>query len=199
MSKADIPTRPIRAKASVVPMVAVASTIAKGDPPEWLVLALANFQDFVGGEITSEEDRRYAQITEQMHDAAGKLITWLPAFMHMPSVIKAPDEVHTALEVLPKIKAYLARAMNQPPRKGGPRPNVERQVCAAIAVEAWTLIHGKAQPRSDWLYRACNEYWQACGHEYRSEGWRRDVEDAINNPQKWVRDVLIWHKTQARL
>jgi hypothetical protein len=38
-----------------------------------------------------------------------------------------------------------------------------------------------------------------CGHEYRSEGWRRDLEDAINNPQEWVRDVLIWHKTQARL
>ena len=140
MSKADIPTRPIRAKASVVPMVAVASTIAKGDPPECLVLALANFQDFVGGEITSEEDRRYTQITEQMHDAAGKLILWLPAFMQMPTVIKPPDEVHTALEVLPKIKEYLARAMNQPPRKGGPRPNIERQVCAAIVVEAWTLI-----------------------------------------------------------
>ena len=112
MSKADTKARPIRAKANMVPMVAVASTIAKGDPPECLVLALANFQDFVGGEITSEEDRRYTQITEQMHDAAGKLILWLPAFMHMPTVIKPPDEVHIALEVLPKIKAYLARAMN---------------------------------------------------------------------------------------
>jgi hypothetical protein len=117
----------------------------------------------------------------------------------MPSVIKPPDEVRVALEVLTKIKAYLARAMSRPPRKGGPRPNVERRVCAAIVVEAWALIHGKAQPRSDQLYRACNEYWQACGHEYRSEGWRRDVENAVNDPQKWVRDVLIWHKTQARL
>ena len=199
MSKADTKARPIRAKANMVPMAVVASTIAKGDPPEWLVLALANFQDFVGGEITSEEDRRYAQITAQMHDAAGKLITWLPAFMHMPSVLKPPDEVRIALEVLPKIKAYLACAMNQSPRKGGRKPNIERHLCAAIVVEACTLIHGKAEPRSEWLYRACNEYWQACGHEYRSEGWRRDVEDAINNPQKWVRDVLIWHKTQARL
>jgi hypothetical protein len=200
MSKADIPARPMTTgKANIVPMVAVASTIAKGDPPEWLVLALANFQDFVGGEVTSEEARGFAQITAQMHDAADKLITWLPAFLAMPTVIKPPNEVHIALEVLPKIKAYLARAMNQPPRKGGPKPNVERQVCAAIVVEAWTLIHGKAQPRSDWLYRACNEYWQVCGHEYRSEGWRRDVEHAINNPQEWVRDVLIRHKTQARL
>jgi hypothetical protein len=179
-------------------MAVVAHTIAMGDPPEWLVLALANFQDFVAGEVT-EEAKGFAQITEQMHDAAGKLITWLPAFLAMPSVIKPPDEVRVALEVLPKIKAYLARAMSQPPRKGGPRPNVERRVCAAIVVEAWTLIHGKAQPRSDQLYRACNEYWQACGHEYRSEGWRRDVKNAINDPQKWVRDVLIWHKTQARL
>jgi len=141
MSKIDITARPITAgKANTVAMAVVAHTIAKGDPPEWLVLALANFQDLVGGEITSEEDRRYGQITEQIHDATGKLITWLPAFMHMPSVIKPPDEVHIALEVLPKIKAYLARAMNQPPRKGGPRPNIERQVCAAIVVEAWTLI-----------------------------------------------------------
>jgi hypothetical protein len=52
-------------------MTAVASTIAKGDPPEWLVSALANFQDFVGGEVTSEEERSFAQITAQMHDAAG--------------------------------------------------------------------------------------------------------------------------------
>jgi hypothetical protein len=179
----------------MVPMSVVARTIANRDPPEWLVLALANFQDFVGGEVTSEEAKGFAEFTAQMHDAAGKLITWLPAFMNMPSVIKPPDEVRIALEVLPKIKAYLARAMNEPPRKGGPRPNVERQLCAAIVVEAWTLIHGKAQSRSDKLYLACNEYWQACGHEYRSEGWRRDVEDAINNPREWVREVLIRHKT----
>jgi hypothetical protein len=82
MSKADIPARPMTTgKANIVPMVAVASTIAKGDPPEWLVLALANFQDFVGGEVTSEEARGFAQITAQMHDAADKLITWLPAFL----------------------------------------------------------------------------------------------------------------------
>ena len=54
-----------------------ANTVAT---PEWLVLALAEFQDFVGGEITSEEARGFAKIIEQMHDAAGKLITWLPAF-----------------------------------------------------------------------------------------------------------------------
>src|SRR5215813_7910291 len=92
-----------------------------------------------GGETTSEEHQRFAQIIAQMHDAADKLITWLPAFLAMPSVVKPPDEVHAALEVLSKVKAYLARAMSQPPRKGGPKPNVERQVCAAIVVEAWTL------------------------------------------------------------
>ena len=75
--------------------------------------------------------------------------------------------------------------------------HVERQVCAAIVVEAWTLIHGKAQPRSDWLYRACNEYWQACGHEYRSEGWRWDVKDVIDKPEQWVRDSLTRYKNQS--
>ena len=77
----NLPARPItQGKANTVAMAVVAHTIAKDDPPEWLVLALAEFQDFVGGEITSEEARGFAKIIEQMHDAAGKLITWLPAF-----------------------------------------------------------------------------------------------------------------------
>ena len=46
MSKIDITARPITAgKANTVAMAVVAHTIAEGDPPEWLVLALANFAD----------------------------------------------------------------------------------------------------------------------------------------------------------
>jgi hypothetical protein len=117
----------------------------------------------------------------------------------MPIHTDLAADAATAIAALTEIKNSLDRLVNQPGRGGGPRPYVQRKVCAAVVVEAWALLRGKAQPRSPKLYNACNEYWQACGHKYRSESWRKDVEDAISEPQEWVRDVLIWHQTQARL
>jgi hypothetical protein len=182
---------------------AVARAIAN-PAPEWLVPALAHFQDVVGSEVTSDEAHDHLRIFAQMHDAAGKLIAFLPMYLAMPTAARSDkrvrviqEQVRTALGVLPAIKANLADRMNEPPRKGGPRPNVPRHLCAAVVVEAWSLIHGKAQPRSNRLYRACNEYWQACGQEYRSEGWRWDVKDAIDEPQQWVRDSLTRYKSQS--
>jgi hypothetical protein len=168
------------------------------------VPGLAHFQGIVGSKVTSDEAHDYLRIIEQMHDAAGKLITFLPMYLAMPTAVRSDKRVHVmqeqvriALKVLPAIKDDLARVMNQPPRKGGPRPSVPRQLCAAVIVEAWALIRGKAQPRSNRLYRACNEYWRACGQQYRSEGWRDDVKDAIDEPHQWVRDILIHYKHQS--
>jgi hypothetical protein len=178
----------------------VAEAIAKTKPPPWLAPALASFRPFVGtDQVPNEDYQRHQIIKEHMLGAAETLIKYLPAFMHSPIDIGLADEAAIAIPALTKIKAYLDRSLNQPGRGGGPRPFMQRKVCAAVVVEAWALIRGKAQPRSNRLYHACNEYWQACGHEYRSESWREDVEDAIREPQRWVRDVLNWHLTQARL
>jgi hypothetical protein len=170
----------------------VARIIAKGDPPEWLSIGLAHFSEFVGSDrTTSDEAQHYESIITRMHDAADVLIKFLPLYSHLPAGLRRPDDVALVLDVLPRIKANLARTLQR--RGGGPRPNIQRWVCAAVVVEAWRLVHGKPEPQSQYLLEACEEYWRACGGEYRGEdieNWRRDAERAVADNHRWIRKVL---------
>jgi hypothetical protein len=172
----------------------VARKIADGKTPDWLMVGLEHFSDFVGAKRdTAKGDKRFLDLLHRMHDAADLLIKNLPFFSCLPAGLKMPNDVVIALDVLPRIKADLALAQKRS-RGGGPRPNVPRQVCAAVIVEAWKLVHGHVEPRSPKLAEACNEYWQACGHEYRGDdyagAWRRDIEHAVSRPQGWIQKVL---------
>jgi hypothetical protein len=169
----------------------VARIIAKGVPPKWLAIGLEQFSGFIASErSTSDESKRFQSIIEQMHDAAGKLITWLPSYSHRP-IMECPNDVGIALDVLPRIKEDLARVM-QTQRGGGPRPNIQRRFCAPVVVEAWRLVRPKLQPRSLKLYTACAEYWRICSGEDRPlNKWREDVELAANKNHEWIREVLV--------
>jgi hypothetical protein len=172
----------------------VARKIADGKAPDWLMVGLEHFSNFVGAKRdTAKEDKRLLDLLHRMHDAADLLIKNLPFFSCLPAGLKMPNDVVIALDVLPRIKADLALAQKRS-RGGGPRPNVPRQLCAAVVVEAWKLVHGKVEPRRTKLAEACNAYWQACGHEYRGgdyvEAWRRDIEHAVSRPQGWIQKVL---------
>jgi len=141
--------------------IAAAEAIARGAPPEWLLCGLEHFSSFVGEEpITTAEANKLRPIITRMHYELGHLIELLPLFQHLPLSLECPDDVAVALEVLPRIRAALA-IIAKPPRKK--RPNVPHQFCAAVVVEAWTLIHGKPDPLPDRLREACQEYWEACG------------------------------------
>jgi hypothetical protein len=155
----------------------VARIIAKGEPPEWLVLGLEYFSGFVGSDrVTSKDHHDFGSIIAQMHDAADRLIKWLPAYSGLSVLgLRCPDDAVIALDVLPRIKQDLARLMRRPRRRGGQKPNVPRKSCAAVVVEAWEIIHQKIEPNSAELWRACDEYWQACVHKARSsvvDSWR---------------------------
>src|SRR5260370_39266469 len=97
--------------------IGVARIIAKGKPPAWLAIRLESFSDFVASErLTLDEQHQVENAIEQMHDAADKLIKWLPFFSHLPG-IECPDDVAVALDVLLRIKKMLADTI-QTQRRG---------------------------------------------------------------------------------
>ena len=181
------------------PFESVASIIAKSEPPPWLMPGLVHFSGFVGGErLSSDKEKQLIEISGKMHYAADLLIKKLPEFEHLAMGIQSPD-VALALDVLPRIRHMLEHLLKPSPRGGGPRPNVLRKTCAAVVVEAWRIIHGKPEPYSAELWEACNEYWQACGGEYRGDAvdnWKRDVEEAVAVPQIWIRKTLSAYQAE---
>jgi hypothetical protein len=181
-------------KANAKPTVLeVAELIAKGPPPEWLVSGLEYFSGFVGGgQVSSTERKRLEKKLAQTLEAVRLLRKHLPLFAGLELGLRCPDDVAVALEVLPKIEKRLTRAI-APQREGGQDPNVRRKTCAAVVVEAWRSVRGKPEPESPKLWTACNEYWQACGREYRGsdvDTWRTDCRDAVANNHEWIRQIL---------
>lgn len=171
------------------PFVATARLIARGSTPEWLTLSLAHFSKIIAEEPVLSDDARRLAI-KRMDDAADYLIKWLPTFHHA-ALLDFPDD--GALQALPRLKFFLDRAMDTA-RAGELRPNVRRQTCAAVVVEAWRITHGEPVPDGLRLWEACNEYWKACGYEYyqvSTETWRRYCQAiADGNYGKWIRVVL---------
>jgi hypothetical protein len=169
----------------------VARRIAKGDPPQWLLIGLNHFGGSIGSD-TSELRDQLKKTVEQMRDAAGVLLRWLPIYQNLGFGIQCPDDVTVVLDALPRIMKDLER-LNQ--ERSGRRPNARREICAAVIVEASKLLHGKAEHRSLSLQLACNDYWRACGGEpigeiEDPENWRRPIKRALVADHAWIRSVL---------
>jgi hypothetical protein len=163
------------------------------DPPQWLPVALAHYAVWIGDAtkgLRSEFDKRI----RQMQEAVRVLKNSLPMWEHSVFNAECPPAVRMVLDGLPGLKAELTRLE----RKGvGRPPDVQREVCAAIVIEAWRIIHGKVEARSEQLYRACNRYWTECGGAPLSptsdiENWRHTVEQALKSDHSWIRDQLAW-------
>ena len=170
----------------------VARSIA--DPtPEWLPIALAHFSQWIGGDTS---DVRLFDILDQLQRATKVLELCLPAFTHMAFNVKCPEPVKMVLSGLPGLKAEL-EGLNQQRIGRKPHPQHQKALCAAVITQAWQRIHGKAQRRSDKLYRACSEYWRVCGgNEIGStddiENWRWTVNQALKWDWGWLNERLVW-------
>jgi hypothetical protein len=166
------------------PFADVARIIANGDPPAWLLQGLEYFSADLRPSKIEVDDKR---IIKDMKAAADTLLKYLPAYQALPFGVKAPDQVVAVLDALPWIKEDLERLSQD--RKGR-KPNTADEICAAVVVEAWKLVHGKVERRSDRLYEACYEYWWASTGEREDWKdpikWRRPVERAIAHDQSWV-------------
>jgi hypothetical protein len=169
--------------AVVHPFANVAGIIAKGDPPEWLQQGLAQFSD-IGAEPADE----YQYAIERMAKATDELLMFLPAYKNLPYGLEGNSVVATLLQELLWLKGSLAR-ISKPPRHRP--PDIRREICAAVIIEASKLLHGKVEPRSIKLAQACADYWQACtGKESDPENWRRQIERAAKVNHEWICKVL---------
>jgi hypothetical protein len=167
--------------------VDVACTIAEGRPPEWLVLALKDAREVVGSgmHITPEVYREYKKRCTECRKAVKTLMALLPLFDKAPILTGFEES-------LPGLKDWLDKLSQKP---AGRRPHFGRELCADLICFYWKLVHGKAKPRSDKLYHACEEYWRICGGEPSGdiENWRRMVEAAAARPDPLsMHNMLMW-------
>jgi hypothetical protein len=172
--------------------IAVARSIALPKAvPQWLPVALAHYASWLGSD-TSDWREEFDKRIRQMEEAVRVLKNSLPMWEHAAFDVGCPPSVKMILDGLPGLQAELDRLK----RKGvGRRADVQREICAAIVIEACRIIHGKIEARSEKLYRACNQYWTECGGAPLSskeniENWRRTVKRALATDHEWVRNLL---------
>ena len=173
-----------------------ARTIAKGEPPPWLLIGLTHFSRGIGAGPADEYERYLKQTCE----AVEVLQRLLPAFNHLPYGLGSPQAVTTVLNALPSLRRILEGGLRQ--NQNGRKPNVRRKICAAVVVEASKLLHRKTEPRSLSLQQGCNQYWLACGCEEIGaigdfENWRRPLEQAYTNNHSWIRSILLHLQTSV--
>jgi hypothetical protein len=168
----------------------VARLVAKGEPPDWLLRGLEHFSAGIG----ADREDQYRDALKPMADATDKLLYLLQVYEHLPFGLERPADVGTLLDVLPRLKEDLDRITK--PRRVR-TPDVRREICAAVIIEAWKLLHGEAEPRSESFEQACADYWQACGGEEIGEtndpsNWRWSIERALKKAEgyQWVNKVL---------
>jgi hypothetical protein len=170
----------MRAEATVT-FADVATKIANGNPPPWLLIGLNHFSKFIRLEpkLTSKEDM---EIDEHMLAAAQYLTKWLPVYAYLEEFgFEYPDCVDTASNALHELIEILEKEISEARTGPGLKPNIQQRICASVVVEAWRLIHdGKVKHRSRVLLEACIDYWLACG---------RELTDEINEPENWRRIV----------
>jgi hypothetical protein len=179
----------------------VARIIAKGNPPKWLVLGLEHFSGGIGVDISKKDRRFFDKQIERMQGAVHTLMTWLPMWENLGYGVRCPEHVALMLYALPRVRKDLDRLAK---KQIGRRPDAQREVCAAVVIETWKLLHGRVKPRSDEFLGACRDYWRACGGKQggpddpndpndpdNPDNWRRTVKRALATDHSWIGRVLL--------
>jgi hypothetical protein len=171
----------------------VARSIAKGNPPKWLLVGLTHFSGGIGDGVSKKDRRSIDNIVRQMQDAVHTLMTRLPAWGELGYGQECPEYVALMLYALPRMKKDLD---SHAKKRKGRRPNTQQEICAAVVIEAWKLLHGKAEPQGLRLQQACGDYWRACGGK-QIGGWdepknsRRPIERALAVDHWWISQILL--------
>jgi hypothetical protein len=157
--------------------------IAGGDPPDWLLAALAQWGRVVGGDrVTGEDAKQIAEAISQAQRNIAQLLRFLQKFL--PDLTALADEniaidILLALEVLPRIAAAIPQPPAEPRRDGGQRSDKRTRICPGLVVDGWRIIRGTEPAVSGKeVGEGCQTYWEACGHD-NVRDWGREIEEAI--------------------
>ena len=157
--------------------------IAGGDPPDWLLAALALWGRVVGGDrVTGEDVKQIDETISQAQRNIAQLLLFFQKFL--PDLTALADEniaidILLALEVLPRIAAAIPKPSAEPRRDGGQRSDQRTRICAGLVVDGWRMIRGiEPAVSGKEVGEACQTYWEACGHD-NVRDWGREIEEAI--------------------
>jgi hypothetical protein len=141
---------------------------------EALAPTLARYTWVIGIKL---DDRKTDPTPRQIYKAAETLSRALPWYN---LVCRAQIDVAATLATLGAIKTDRDLAIAIKPVGRGRPLEAQRHLCARIVVRLWKQVHGKVNPRSEKLYRACHAYWRASGREPIDDisNWRINVEEA---------------------
>ena len=162
----------------------VASLLCKGEPvPDWVVPRLRKAEPAVGSPLKGSDDGSIDRLLLEsaMHLKDLLVVHTRAADMFDEEYPPGLDQTWDGLEEL--IPFLAEQVVAQPKRRGGPMPDQRGHLCAAVCADIWEELHGTHQPRSEWLWKACETYWQACDHPETSEvdrlrNWERYLLEA---------------------
>ena len=160
----------------------VAERLAKGKPPEWLADYVERFARLIGYPVVPPEDPDLPRALAAIDLLDNEIKIY--ATIEEEFGLEVPDSVDAASTALTSLREFFEEQLQlRPTRKGWPRPDSRRQLCALVCASAWRRLYGEMQPHSRWLQEACEDYWQACGHPETSingniKNWERFLVEA---------------------
>jgi hypothetical protein len=182
----------VEAKRLALKFTEVARMLVDGSPAGWVPRILLHYSPLIG----------YHQSPSRYHDddaalaagAAQELELELRSYVIASERFgfQLPDCVEAVLIDLPDVIEFL-KGQSRPEVKGGRAPDTRRRICAAVCKEVWRRHHDGLQPTSRRLWRACDDYWLACGQLTSDKGELRTWEwfcrwAAQQNDEEWNED-----------
>jgi hypothetical protein len=162
----------------------VASLLCKGEPaPDWVVPRLERARTAVG-DPRPLKDTDDGSIDRLLLESAMHLKRLL-VDVHSRAADLLDDEYPPGLDQtwdgLEELIPFLTeQVVLHKKRKGGPNPDTRHHLCASVCARIWEELYGDHQPRSEWLWKACEAYWVACGQpetsapsKQRLRNWER--------------------------
>jgi hypothetical protein len=172
----------------------IAWMLGGGQPQEWTAKILHRYSVLIG------RSRKHNRDDEEDERKAIKAAEELEGVLRLYGMVEDefgfqnPYCVGAVLSDLPDVIEFLKDQL-LPPTAGGPIPDDRRRLCAAVCTAVWRRHRGKVQPFNTNLWKACEEYWQACGQPETSKQsnlntWQRSCEWAakLDEDEDWNAD-----------